>query len=366
MTMLSLNRIRLDGGTQNRATIRPEVVAEYAAANGEMPPVIAYFDGTDYWLSDGFHRVAARQTQGKGDIEVDIRQGTQRDAILFSLSCNAKHGLQRTVEDKRRAVICLLDDDEWGQCSDRWIAETCVVGAHFVAKIREENESTARARSSQADSTSTDSSANGVHEKPKKRTRKGRDGKTRTVKAKSPKVVYLCARCSRIGVATCKTCKGKKNPIIDPRHVTAPQPAAPGPDEDREPGVDKPEDCEPCKDAIGHVVPGAIADAFLAPFDEAISLCQKLQTLIDTLATGPGGAQLGRFVSPRKSGERVTQRSKHLDALKQDLKGTRPHAVCPFCKGKQAKGCKGCNGAGWVTKTTWDGADDATKARLAS
>ena len=39
-------------------------------------------------------------------------KGTQRDAILWSISANATHGLRRTNEDKRRAVTRLLQDPE--------------------------------------------------------------------------------------------------------------------------------------------------------------------------------------------------------------------------------------------------------------
>lgn len=135
-------------------------------------------------------------------------------------------------------------------------------------------------------------------------------------------------------------------------------------DPTREPGIDPEE--EPVKDAEGHVVPATLIEAFIADFDKAVSLCQQLQSLIDTLATGVGGEQLARLVSPKRSGENVIQRSKHLDDLKADIKGTRPHAVCPYCVGKAIKTCKGCNGVGWVTKRTWEGATDAEKARLAS
>jgi hypothetical protein len=37
----------------------------------------------------------------------------ERDAILFSVSANGTHGQRRTNEDKRRAVLCLLNDPEW-------------------------------------------------------------------------------------------------------------------------------------------------------------------------------------------------------------------------------------------------------------
>ena len=62
---LDIAVIRLDGGTQPRAGIDQAVVEDYAndmAANGdEFPPVQVVYDGAEYWLWDGFHRLHARK-----------------------------------------------------------------------------------------------------------------------------------------------------------------------------------------------------------------------------------------------------------------------------------------------------------------
>lgn len=68
---------------------------------------------------------------------LEIRQGTLRDAILYSTGANATHGLQRSAEDKRRVVTRLLDDAEWSQWSDREIARRCHVDHRFVGRLRE-------------------------------------------------------------------------------------------------------------------------------------------------------------------------------------------------------------------------------------
>lgn len=61
---------------------------------------------------------------------------TRRDAILHSVSANARHGLPRTVADKRRAVKLLLGDPEWRRWSDTEIARRAGVGKSFVGKMR--------------------------------------------------------------------------------------------------------------------------------------------------------------------------------------------------------------------------------------
>lgn len=138
---LEISRIRIDGGTQSRAAISEATVAEYAEAMADadtvFPPVIVYFDGKDYWLADGFHRVAAWSRLGRAEIPAEIRQGDRRRAILHSVAANSTHGLRRTNDDKRRAVMTLLDDAEWSQWSNREIARRCGVSESFVRTMRD-------------------------------------------------------------------------------------------------------------------------------------------------------------------------------------------------------------------------------------
>jgi hypothetical protein len=138
--MIELSKIRLDGGTQSRASINEETVAEYAEAMADpatvFPPAVVYYDGKDHWLADGFHRVAAWARIGRTEVPCDVRQGDRRRAILHSVAANSAHGLRRTNEDKRRAVLTLLDDAEWSQWSDREIARRCGVSAPLVAAVR--------------------------------------------------------------------------------------------------------------------------------------------------------------------------------------------------------------------------------------
>jgi len=133
------DKIRLDGGTQPRAQLSAETIAEYMHAMEEgtvFPPITVFNDGKEYWLADGFHRVGAARMANIIEIDADIKQGTQREAVLFSVGVNSAHGLRRTNEDKRRAVLRLLEDPEWGKWSDREIARKCNVGHPLVASLR--------------------------------------------------------------------------------------------------------------------------------------------------------------------------------------------------------------------------------------
>lgn len=137
---IQIDKIRIDGGTQSRAAINDATVAEYAEAMADpvtvFPPIIVYFDGREYWLADGFHRLAAWRQIGRTDIPAEIRQGDRRRAILHSVAANSAHGLRRTNDDKRRAVLTLLEDAEWSQWSDSEIARRCAVSREFVNRIR--------------------------------------------------------------------------------------------------------------------------------------------------------------------------------------------------------------------------------------
>lgn len=137
--VLSIDFIRRDGGTQPRAALDAATVEAYAEAiraGAAFPPVVVFYDGTDHWLADGFHRVAAHEAAEFEEITVDIRAGTRREAVLFACGANETHGLRRTNEDKRRAVLLLLEDAEWSQWSDREIANRARVTHPFVAKLR--------------------------------------------------------------------------------------------------------------------------------------------------------------------------------------------------------------------------------------
>ena len=55
---------------------------------------------------------------------------------MASVGANAEHGLRRSNADKRRAVMRLLEDEEWGKWSDREIARRCRVSNGYVHKLK--------------------------------------------------------------------------------------------------------------------------------------------------------------------------------------------------------------------------------------
>lgn len=136
---LSIADIRIDGGTQPRAAISEATVKDYAAyveSGVALPPPDVFYDGTTYWLADGFHRFFAAKWLERTSITAAIHTGTRREAVLFSVGANHGHGLQRTHADKRKAVTTLMSDAEWSVWSNKEIARRCGVNASLVDDMR--------------------------------------------------------------------------------------------------------------------------------------------------------------------------------------------------------------------------------------
>ena len=148
---LKLEQIRIDGGTQARTSINEEAVANYAefmTDGGQLPAIAVAFDGADYWLADGFHRWHAHKRIGALSIEVEIHQGTLRDAVLMATGANRAHGLPRTNADKRKAVeMTLATAPDW---SDRKVAMHVGVSITLVGAIRRPEVAAKQAAASKA------------------------------------------------------------------------------------------------------------------------------------------------------------------------------------------------------------------------
>jgi hypothetical protein len=136
---ISIPQICTTGGTQSRVELSEQAVASYAelmSEGTELPPIVVFHDGSTYWLGDGFHRVMAATRAGIEWLKSEVKKGTKRDAILYSVGSNSAHGLPRTNADKRRAVEMMLADEEWAKWSDREIGRRCVVAQSMVSKYR--------------------------------------------------------------------------------------------------------------------------------------------------------------------------------------------------------------------------------------
>jgi len=136
---LPVRTLRLDGETQSRTYLNPEVIEEYAELmleGVEFPPVRACFDGASYWLTDGFHRVAATEHAQRTSILVEVFRGTLADARWDSYRANAVHGLRRMTEDLRLVVKRALRHDRAAPLSNRELARHLNVSEKTVRRVR--------------------------------------------------------------------------------------------------------------------------------------------------------------------------------------------------------------------------------------
>lgn len=138
---LPLDALTTDPRLQLRVRLDEEAIQRYVDAMARrswFPALECFYDGANYYLADGYHRLEAARRVGWTKIRVRARGGTFRDAVLFSAGANDRHGLPRTAADKRKAVLTLLGDPEWVKWSNRAIARQCNVSSKFVDNLRAE------------------------------------------------------------------------------------------------------------------------------------------------------------------------------------------------------------------------------------
>ena len=140
MKKIKIDAIRIDGGTQCRLVIDQPTVYSYLESmkeGDEFPLMETVFDGSTYWLTDGFHRYHAFKLLGIKEIEVKYKPGTLQDAQIEALKANSKHGKPLSNEDKRNKVKMALKIEGFDKKSNYEIAKICQVSQSFVAAVRD-------------------------------------------------------------------------------------------------------------------------------------------------------------------------------------------------------------------------------------
>src|SRR4030067_1046763 len=75
-TMLELTKVQK--GAQVREAINKATVAEYVErieSGAQFPPIIVFFDGDNYWIADGWHRLKAHERSGWLTIFAEPKNG---------------------------------------------------------------------------------------------------------------------------------------------------------------------------------------------------------------------------------------------------------------------------------------------------
>lgn len=149
---IPVSSVRATHDTQVRVAMSDTKVEEYAELMRDgvvFPAIDVIFDGSEYWLASGFHRLAAAKVNRAETIRAHVRPGVKRDALLFAAGANRDHGLPMSIADKRRAVSLMLDDPEIAEIltdpdDDTWsarkIAKHIGVSHPFVSNMIAERE----------------------------------------------------------------------------------------------------------------------------------------------------------------------------------------------------------------------------------
>lgn len=139
--VMNLNALVLDERLQSREEIIEEAVAQYAEdmKRGEQfPAIVVFFDGVNYYVTDGFHRYHAAKRANKASIGCEIKNGTFRDAEFYALTqANKANGMRRTLGDRKKACARMLEDIEYSQYPTSKIAELTGLSPHTVGQMRD-------------------------------------------------------------------------------------------------------------------------------------------------------------------------------------------------------------------------------------
>ena len=106
--------------------------------------VDVFFDGMQYFMSDGFHRIEAAKIVGRGSIPCRIYSGNAWDAFCHGHKANSTHGVHQTMNDKRYVVGRYLDCGI--KMTQTEIAKEAGVSRWLVQDVVAERESESRIR----------------------------------------------------------------------------------------------------------------------------------------------------------------------------------------------------------------------------
>lgn len=350
---IHIDAIRTDGDTQVRAAIDDQTVADYAAAidRGEkLPPIVAFHDGAAYWLADGFHRLFAYRRHGDTILDVQVLQGTKRDAAWHALGANRTNGLRMTNADKAKAIqIALrLKPDQ----SDRSIAEHIGCDHKTVARGRAELSATG--------------------EIPQSETRQSLDGRRRPATqprlavVQPPREDDLPTDCPSREDDLPPDCPSEEDnpPTTDPQQTAgtdAGRATDGAPGDDAQPSGDAPirtDEPPPATSTPTDRLGNPITDARIA---EAFSRDHELVEL-STVAGRLKKAVLDAVDEHDPLFADIVRGQFQADItnVRRQIENARPYAICPYCGGER---CRACGQRGYVNQINYSAAPPNTGAQ---
>lgn len=134
---LPLASIRTDSGAQMRPRLddaQLRYLEELVADGAEIDPPDVFFDGGDYWLAHGFHRVEAFSRSGAPSAVCRVHEGSREDAIVFGAGANSRESTPRCEATVHKAVETVLSMTDM---SEREICRHCGVTKGVVHRVKQ-------------------------------------------------------------------------------------------------------------------------------------------------------------------------------------------------------------------------------------
>jgi len=310
-----LEKIRIDGGTQQRPLHKGalERYEDMLRDGMEPPPPQVVFDGSAYWLWDGFHRYHVARKVGRSELLCTVTTGTRRDAQFLSFGANKDHGVPRPRGCVAEIIKKMLMDKEWGTLSHGVIARHAGVSSQYVSKVK--------------------ATINQVDSRDAPRLRTGRDGRT----------------INTANIAKAAHQRTKSPARVNPDDIPLDLPAKP---KDAAPASGGAPAVQAVTDKVGHAVEGAVADAFRRrqEIQDLMTTVSKVKTTV--LKAIEAKDLLFADINPSRF-------EAECNSVFHQLKAAMPHAACPYCR---AAGCKVCLGRGWVNEGVYERAPKELKA----
>ena len=142
LQLLSIRFIRHKSWLQSemRIMLNKKKVQQYAREKNSgsyFPAPVAFIDPDGiYWTGDGFHRIEADFMNGKKEIEVVVKPGTIKEAILFNLKANRENqGLSFAPGDISKSVKRLLTDKLFKKWTRLQISQAVGCSYSLVSKV---------------------------------------------------------------------------------------------------------------------------------------------------------------------------------------------------------------------------------------